>query len=136
MDNLVLRLATGFPSIIVYSFQLSHGIFCKQNPDASTRPLVQQILNTIEDPLVGRFIESLKCLTLPEIVIKHCLYNIMSEIENSHERYQQQLQLCYENVFENPMRGKITGKSEQLKKEFIGLMEKCRMYNLINSTSS
>lgn len=131
LDTLLLRLATTYPSIIIYAFQLSYNIFCEQHQSVEIRPLVQQILNTIENPLIEKFINGMKCLSLPDKVIEHHLYRILNR-SNLNVNTEQQLKDCYDIVFGNTMRGKSAEKVLPLKNNLIEIMNMGTLVNPID----
>lgn len=122
LDNLLLRLVTTYPSIIVYAFQLSYNIFRERKPHVPIRSVIQQILDAVNNPLMNKFIESLKCMTLPEKALKHHLDIIIRKL-NQNTSIQRELKECYDFVFENPMRGKCVEIVGQLKNDMIEMMK-------------
>lgn len=128
LDNLVLCLATEYPSIVVYPFQLSHEYFNERNAnDKLQRPLVQRILKAIENPFIQEFIDNLKTLSLPEKVLLHHLHKFAEKGKNS-KFDQLQLKAGYENVFNNPLRSKLPPKILTIQKDFIALMNMFGMF--------
>lgn len=123
LDSLVLRLATAYPSVVIYSFQLEYGRFRERKPKHTNRPVIQQILDVIQNPLIEKFIESIKCLSLPEKVMEHHLHNAFIRHSYPSEKYRQELKTCSENVFENALRGKSAAKVQQFKQNIVDLMQ-------------
>lgn len=128
MDTLLLRLATNYPSIIIYAFQLSFNNFCEHHQSVEIRPLVQQILDTIKNPLIEKFINGMKCLSLPDKVMQHHLYRILNR-SNLNVNTEQQLKECFDIVFGNSLRGKSCEKVIPLKNQMIEIMNMGKLFN-------
>lgn len=125
LDNLVFRLASEYSSILIYPFQLTYECFIEKNPNTTgfTRSLIQQILDAIENPFLQDFLDSLKCINLPEKVLQHHMfYFIHRETHSKPKQQHQQLKAIYDNVFENPKRGKLSDHIQSIKKDFLELM--------------
>lgn len=131
LDNLVLRLATEYPSIVIYPFQLSYECFKERNLNVKfERPLIRQISNKIGETGIHlqKFIDSLKVLNLPEIVLKSCL-GVFLKGETNSKLNQQRLKAGYDDVFKNPMRGQLRDKIQSLQKDFDELMNMIGMFS-------
>lgn len=115
-------MCTSYPSIIVYPFQLSYNNFRERKPKIQIRVLIRQILDIVKNPLIEQFIESMKCLSLPEKVLQHHLSNVVNT-SNPNANSQLELQECYDNVFGNAMRGRSVEKVLRFKDEMIELMK-------------
>lgn len=124
LDKLVLRLATEYSAIVIYPFQLSYECFKGKNPNAAglVRPLIQQILNAIQNTILQNFLDGLKCVNLPANVLHHHLYNFIHS-KNHSKSEQQQLKEGFENVFDNPKRGKLPNNIQPFKDQFTKLMK-------------
>lgn len=122
LDNLLIRLATKYPSTVVYPFQLAFREYRKRKPNAPIRPVVQQIRNAIQNPMIKNFIKNMRYVSLPHIVLAQHLHNAIEDIAKNGGQYQDELRKCYDNVFGNE-RGKSTDQVEMYKGEFVQLME-------------
>lgn len=118
LDNLLLRLATTYSSAVIYPFQMAFGQFYDQNPEVIYHQKVDKIIETLQSPVVDRFIRVLKCLNLPEKVLEHFLCSTFSKRGQTHTVYEQKLKACYDDVFENRLRGKSTKKVEAYRSDF------------------
>lgn len=92
---------------------LSH--YREQKPGAGTREKVQQIVDALHNPVVERFINALSCVSIPEKVLMHHLEIIHHEGMVSFER---ELKACFDNVFNNKMRGESVKHIEKYKTQF------------------
>lgn len=107
LDDLVLRLATEYPSMVVYPFQVSYDCFKERHPNVQfERPLIRRIASAITNPCQQQFIDGLKVLNLPEVVLRDHVMEFSKQDMNS-EVSQQKLKAGYDDVFNNPMRGKL-----------------------------
>lgn len=118
MDTLLLQLSKTYPTIVVYAIQPVYNNFCIQYPKQSIRPLLQQIFLNIANPLIEKYINGLKCLSLPEKVLQHHLYCITDKSKDIDRH----LEECFKNVFENQMRGKAVEKVLALQNEMCEIL--------------
>lgn len=131
LDNLVLRLATEYPSIVIYPFQVSYECFKEKDPNVKRqRPLIQQIATAIKNTFVQQFIDSLKVLNLPEKVLQYHLSEFLNADVKS-KLNQQQLKAGYDDVFNNTMRGKLPIRLQAFKNDFDEFMQMIGMFILI-----
>ncbi|XP_055310881.1 DNA-dependent protein kinase catalytic subunit-like [Sitodiplosis mosellana] len=124
LDNLLLRLATTYPSTVIYTFQLAYRQYYAEKPNAPIRPVVQQMVNAVKNPMIERFIENVNYLSLPDKVMAYHLHNVIEKIyaKTVYELVREELQTCYDNVY-GEVRGKSAKKVESFKQEFIALMK-------------
>lgn len=128
MDKLLVRLATTYPSQVIYTFQLAYRQYRERKPNAPVRLIFQQIENAIKNPMIQSFIENVSYLSLPDKVMVHHLKKANEKIhfekKPGHDKYpyQEELEICYQNVYGNG-RGKSKEKVLDLKEEFVKLMQ-------------
>lgn len=123
LDSLVLRLATEYPSIAIYPFQVSYECFKERNPNVKhERPLIRQITAAIANPFLQHFIDGLKVLNLPPKVLQHHLKELLKSDVND-ESIRQKLRASYNDVFHNPMRGKLPLNMQVVQNEFDDLFQ-------------
>lgn len=128
LGNLLLNLATAYPTIVIYSFQLSYECFKERNPNVKIeRPLIRQISKAIENAFLQGFIENLKVLNLPEVVLKFHVSKFLESGKNSKSN-QQHLKAGYDDVFNNPLRGKLSDKIQPFREDFDKLMKLFGMF--------
>lgn len=128
LDNLVLRLATEYPSIVIYPFQVSYECFKERNPNVKfQRPIIQQIAAAIENTFLQQFIDSLKVLNLPEKVLQFHLHEFL-KAEMKSKPSQQQLKAGYDDVFKNPMRGTLPAMIHSVQSDLDTLMQMFGMF--------
>lgn len=132
LDNLVLRLATEYPSIVIFPFQVAYERFKEMHPNVTTvRPPIQQIANAIANPFLQQFVSSLKVLNLPDNVLLSQL-NEFSKAGVSSKLNQQKLKAVYDDVFMNPMRGKLPSKMLAFRNKFDELLQIFGMFFVLN----
>lgn len=128
LDKLILRLATTYPTQVIYTFQLAHRQYCEQKPNVPVRLVVQEIESAIKNPMIQNLIVNVSYLSLPDKVMWHHLQKVYEKIhlekKSGHDKYpyQEELEICYQNVYGNG-RGKSTEKVLQYKEEFVKLMQ-------------
>lgn len=128
LDNLVLSLATEYPSIVIYPFQLTYECFKERNPHVKfERPLIQQISKAIENTFLQTFVDSLKVLNWPDIVLKYYVSEFSGK-EITSRLNQRHLKAGYNDVFNNPLRGKLPDKIQSYRKDFDELMQMFGMF--------
>lgn len=130
LDNLVLRLATKYPSIVIYPFRMSHECFNELHPKAANpRPLIQQILNSIDNRFLQKFVDSLKVLNSPERVLHHHFkifqHNATSKLE------QRRLRVACESVFNSPFRGELSARVKSYQADFDELIGMFGMFTSV-----
>lgn len=125
LDELLLRLATKYPSAVIYSFQLAYNSAIDSK--STVRPIVQQILNAIKNPTLERFITNINCLSLPDKVMEYHLKNVYSRPKQM-ARNLQELQICYENVY-GTVRGRSANKFQVYKSKLEEIMQFYGMKN-------
>lgn len=119
LDKLLLRLATAYPSAVIYSFQFSYNQAIDRHPVA--REVVQHIMNAIKNPMLEQFIENVNCVSLPDKVIDYHLKNILDR-SHSIEQNWRELKICCDNVF-GCIRGTSVDKVQQFKVNLEQMME-------------
>lgn len=129
LDNLLLRISTAYPSSVIYTFQLAYRQYRAQRPNTPIRPIVQQIITAIKNPIVERFIQNVNYVSLPDKVLFYHLSKVVEKIVEKTD-YREELETCYENVFGNG-RGKSVNRVEVFKKEFTELMKMNGGYSIL-----
>lgn len=119
LDRLLLRLATTYPSAVIYSFQFAYHQAVDENSVA--REMVQHILNAIKNPMLEQFIKNVNYLSVPEKVIHYHLSNIQQN-RGQLEKSWSELKVCYDNVFGSD-RGSSSGRVEQFKGNLEQMMQ-------------
>lgn len=119
LDNLLVRLATTYPSTVTYTFQLAYNQYQRLKRNAPIRSAVQQILDATKNSMIEKFIENVSYLSLPDKVLIYHLVNVYNKININPK---EELRTCYENVYGNE-RGKSAEKVAMFKQELIKLME-------------
>lgn len=128
LDNLILRLATEYPAIVIYPFQVSYECFKERNPNIKfERPLIRKIVAAIANPFLQQFIAGLKVANLPEKVLQNYLLEFSKSDVNSVME-QQTLKAGYDDVFNNPMRGKLPFNVQAVKSEIDELLQMFGMF--------
>lgn len=81
LDELLIRLATKYPTAILYPFQLAYDQEQKQNA-RTPRSTILQIQYIIQHPKTQLFIKSLMWLCVPEKLLQYHLYTLFQDIQN------------------------------------------------------
>lgn len=89
---------------------MSFDRYRQRHPDISIRSIVNDISQSLTNPLIEKFISGLKCLVLPKKQLQGLLQSLYEQLGNesrfTNQIYQEQLNLILENVFNNDMRAK------------------------------
>lgn len=105
-----MRLAATYPSNIIYAFKLSFERYRQRHPDTSIRPIVNDISQSLTNPLNEKFISGLKCLVLPKEQLQGLLETLYKQLGNelrfTNQIYQDEMKLIFETVFNDDMRAK------------------------------
>lgn len=132
LDQLVLRLATEYPSIVIYPFQVSYECFEEAHPHVKhQRPLIQQIAAAVTNPFLQRFVDSLKVLNLPEKVLQYHLNEFTKSDTKTKSLKCKQLKAGYDDVFNNPLRGDLSLQLKAKQKDFDELLKRLGMHCIV-----
>lgn len=119
LDDLLLKLSKAYPTALIYSFQLSYNQYRDKYSDSEDRDLIHQIRDNLRNDILEKFINSINCLCLPEMVLVAHLSNISKSIRlnpnYTTSLYQKHLQNIIDILFENPLQGKLIAKLRQFK---------------------
>lgn len=119
LDELLLKLSKVYPTALIYSFQLSYNQYRDKYPHNEDRVLIHQIRDNLRNDVLEKFINSINCLSLPEMVLSSHFSNILQSVKLNPNYtdavYQKHLENINDIVFENPLQGKLVAKVTQFK---------------------
>lgn len=120
LDKLMLRLASSYASIIVYPFRISLQQYEDQRAEniQNNRELVNEICTLLEisNPLVDKFINGIKCVCMPNKLLRSKLEHLAKMLKHqsaSRHSFQTALADVLSVIFDDNIRGPLFKKIDQ-----------------------
>lgn len=118
LDGLVLRLATSFPSAMLYPFKISMKQYEERHTHNHHRDVVNQIrdLLSAKNPLAEHFLKGIKCLCMPDtLLLSHLEYlkKLLQHQDLSRLSFQSALEDVLSAIYKNDARGPIFAQIDQ-----------------------
>lgn len=114
----MVRLAKSYPSALRFPFNLAYSEYAEKQL-GTAREVVGQIRDLIQNSMVEKFIGSIKCLNLPDKLLRTHLERIFQNIKNNdqytNEEFHNHLTHLTRTVFENELRGSIVERVRPFK---------------------
>lgn len=124
LDELLIRIATAYPTAIFYPFQLAYAQ--EQQLNASTpRSIILQIQTIIDHPKSHLFIKALMWLCVPEKLLQYHLNMLFRDIQNDEsftssmieQRLQAVIAVAWPSNDVHHLRGKAFDRIDAFRKD-------------------
>jgi hypothetical protein len=116
LDNLILKISKKYPRAIYYPFKISYEHYKQTHDREMEKPLIQELIDLIESPLLKRFVSEIGRLCLPENMILFHFKDFkmkVAERKLSYAQLEEERQKIQDVVFKDKSSGQEFRKIDE-----------------------